>query len=202
MRLTILILTLAIASCNCTGPGKSTDDNNGTETLGDSIHKKAAGSATKAFIPENLFTLSDAEKILGEPAHLNDSTSKAPGRASGFRDSMSPYKKDAFIYHCSFQANSKDIKTGKTGIVYFVIEKYPDTATAKMVYSYYEKANMGAIGYKVLDEPGDEAWFGSSPLLIQLRKDRCIFVLKVNKMTVNTSEDDFKTVAKKIADSL
>jgi hypothetical protein len=45
--------------------------------------------------PGDLFTLSDAEKLLGESAHLNDSASKIKGADPEYIDSMSIVKRDA-----------------------------------------------------------------------------------------------------------
>ena len=152
--------------------------------------------------PSDLFTLSDAEKILGEQAHLIDSTSKIKGENSKYSDSISMVKKDASTYNSGYMANSKDKKTGKTGIVYFGFEQYPQVSSAKKVYSFYKKANENAIGFKELDDLGDEAWFGSSPLFVYVRKGDKIFVIKVNKMTSMTSLNEFNLTAKKIAETL
>src|SRR5215212_81056 len=91
----------------------------------------------------NLFTLSDAEKILGEPAHLSDSGSTAPGvgRENSVNDSVLHIKKLASSYRCAYEANVEDEKTGKTGIVYFLIEQYPQVLPAATVYSYYKRSN-------------------------------------------------------------
>jgi hypothetical protein len=150
----------------------------------------------------DLFTLSDAEKILGEQAHLIDSSVKMKGEDPKFIDSMSMFKKDAFTYNCGYMANSRDNKTGRTGVVYFGFEQYPDVSSAKKVYSFYKKTNVNAIGFKELNDLGDEAWFGSSPLFVYVRKADKIFVIKVNKMTSMTSSNEFNLIAKKIAVTL
>lgn len=139
---------------------------------------------------------------MGEPAHLTDSSSKAEGENPGFTDSMSAIKKDASIFNCGYMANAGDKKSGKTGIVYFVYEEYPQVSSAQKVYSYYKNANVGAIGFKELHDIGDEAWFGSSPLFVYVRKGHKIFVMKVNKMTSKTSVDEFNRVAEKITHTL
>jgi hypothetical protein len=149
----------------------------------------------------NLFTLPDAEKILGEPAHLSDSGSTAPGvaRENSVTDSVSHIKKLASSYRCAYQANAKDEKTGRTGIIYFLIEQYPDVLSAATVYSYYKRSNETHAGFKELHEPGYEGWYGDNPLFVYLRKENKIVVLKVNKMTSKTSSDGFNQVVKKIA---
>ncbi len=154
--------------------------------------------------PSSLFTLPDAEKILGEPAHLTDSSSTTRGVASkhAVNDSVSAVKKDASTYGCAYKANSVDKKTGKTGIVYFLFEQYPQVSSAKTVYSFYKRANENNPGFKELHGLGDEAWFGSSPLFVYVRKGDKIFVMKVNKMTSMTSSDEFNLIATQITAAL
>jgi len=152
----------------------------------------------------NLFTLSDAEKILGEPAHLTDSGSTIPGVASKYsvNDSVAPIKREASTYRCAYEANAKDKKTGKTGIVYFLVEQYPLVSSAATVYSYYKRTNENGPGFKELHDLGDEAWFGNDPLFVYVRKGNKIFVMKVNKMTSLTSLDGFNLVVKNITAAL
>src|SRR5215211_2921854 len=61
----------------------------------------------------DLFTLSDAEKILGEPAHLADSASTLSGVASkaSVNDSVLHIKITASSYRCAYEANAEDKKT-------------------------------------------------------------------------------------------
>jgi hypothetical protein len=152
----------------------------------------------------NLFTLSDAEKILGEPAHLNDSASTMPGETSkhSVNDSVAPVKRQASTYRCAYEANTKDRKTGKTGLVYFLIEQYSDVSSAATVYSYYKRSNEDKPDFKELHGVGDEGWFGNSPLFVYVRKGNKIFVMKVNKMTSLTSLDGFNLVVKNIGAAL
>jgi len=152
----------------------------------------------------NLFTVSDAEKILGESAHLTDSGSTIQGVASKHtvNDSVSPIKKEASTYRCAYEANSKDKKTGRTGIVYFLFEQYPRVSSATTVYSYYKRTNENNPGFKELHDLGDEAWFGNNPLFVYVRKGNKIFVMKVNKMTSLTSLNGFNLVVKHITAAL
>jgi hypothetical protein len=172
MRFLALII-LIFTACN--------RSNNGAATLTDSLTTTIPSQNSNS--PGNLFTLADAEKIMGEPAHLIDSASKNKGEYPKYIDSMSMTKKDAFIYSSGYMANSKDKKTGRTGTVYFRLEEYADITSAKNVYSFYKNANKNTIGFKELHDMGDEAWFGESPLFVYLRKANKIFVIKVNKMT-------------------
>lgn len=149
---------------------------------------------------KSLFTLSAAEKILGEPAHLADSGSTVPGKASktSVNDSVLPIKKMAWSYRCAYEANVEDQKTGRTGKVYFVVEEYPQVSSAATVYSYYKRSNQTHPGFKERHDVGDEAWFGDSPYSIYVRKGNKLFGIKVNKVTSKTSLDGFNQVIKNI----
>jgi hypothetical protein len=165
----------------------------------------AAANAGDVNLPDtidvtSLFTLSDAEKILGEPAHLADSGSTVPGVASktSVNDSVLPIKKMAWSYRCAYEANAEDEKTGRTGKVYFLFEQYPQISSAATVYSYYKRSNQNHPGFKERHDLGDEAWSGDSPVSVYVRKGNKIFGVKVNKMTSHTSSDGFNQVVKKI----
>ncbi|MEP7110051.1 MAG: hypothetical protein ABI760_18800 [Ferruginibacter sp.] len=175
---------------------------NGVSMVTDTVANTKVVHPQNSIHPGNLFTLPDAEKILGEQAHLIDSVSKIKGEDFKYIDSMSIVKKDASTYNCGYMANSKDKKTGKTGIVYFGFEQYPQVSSAKRVYSFYKNSNKNAIGFLELQDMGDEAWFGSNPLFVYVRKGDKIFVIKVNKMTSKTSLTEFNLIAKKIAETL
>jgi hypothetical protein len=176
----------------------------GKDTIEQSIN--AAANAKGVNLPgtidvTSLFTLSDAEKILGEPAHLADSGSTVPGVASktSVNDSVSPIKKMARSYRCAYEANAEDEKTGRTGKVYFLFEQYPQISSAATVYSYYKRSNQNHRGFKERHDLGDEAWSGNSPVSVYARKGNILFGVKVNKMTSHTSSDGFNQVVKKIA---
>lgn len=150
-----------------------------------------------------LFTLPDAEKVLGEPAHLADSGSTVPGVASGssVKDSVLPIKKTAYSYRCAYEANAEDKKTGRTGKVYFLYEEYPNISSAMTVYSYYKRSNQNHPGFKERRDVGDESWSGDSPVSIYMRKGNILIGIKVNKMTSHTSSNGFNQVIKKIAEA-
>ena len=141
--------------------------------------------------PANLFTLSDAEKILGEPAHL--------------ADSASAMKIDTFEYRSAYTANAKDQKTGKTGNIYFLFEQYATVSSAQKAYSFFKTSNENHEGVKILHDMGDEAYFhsdGQNFYFVLVRKGDKMFRMKVNKMTSTTSLDGFNQVAKKITADL
>ena len=150
---------------------------------------------------KDLFTLRDAEIILGEPAHLVDSGSTRPGVASksSVHDSVFHIKRTASSYRCAYEANAEDKKTGKTGKVYFLIEQYPTISSAKTVYSYYKRSNETHPGFKEFHDLADEGWTGNSPVAVYMRKGNQIVGVKVNKRTSHTSVDAFNKVVKNIA---
>lgn len=137
-----------------------------------------------------LFTLNDAEKILGQKAHLIDSSTTD--------------QKDAIRYQNSYKGNFVDSISKKTGAVYFLLEHYKQLSAAKERYSYIKKANEKS-GIKVLNDLGDEAYFHTDDenfYFIMVRKDARVFNMKVNKITSLTSLDDFNKVARQIVNDL
>jgi hypothetical protein len=145
---------------------------------------------TKTIIhPRDLFTLSDAEKILGESAHLSDSVSKTAKGISQFNS--------------TYTANAADKKSGKTGNIYFMFEEYPDVASAHEAYASIKKANADHEGIETLNDYGEEAYFHTDNMnfnFILVRKNNKMFRLKVNKLTPTTSREEFKTISKQIAE--
>lgn len=184
IHVTAMIVTLL--SCG----QQATYSNNNQEQIATDSIKSDEKHAASSIHYNNLFTLSDAEKILGEPAHLTDSSSSMKGEVSR--------------YTCAYFANTKDLKSKKTGAIYFLIEKFAVLSSAKEKYSFTKSANEDH-GIKVLHDIGDEAYFHSDQqnfYFIMVRKGSSVFNMKVNKLTSNTSLDEFNRIAKKITDAL
>lgn len=140
--------------------------------------------------PGRLFTKADADKIMGEPTHLADSSTKHETLLSS--------------YLCAYKANAEDSKTTKTGAVYFLIEQYPQIPSAQKKYTDTKKANE-RLGIEVLDHLGDEAYYhsdGKNFYFIMVRKGNKVFNIKVNKITSTTSLPEFKQTAHTIAASI
>ena len=165
--------------------------------------KPGVNHSSIASDPTTLFTLADAEKIMGEPGRLVDSETVAAGlgRESSPKDSVFHIKKTASFYGCAYEANKKDEKTGRTGKIYFLVEEYPNVSSASAVYAYYKRSNEHHDGFKEL-QLGDEAWYGNSPLFVYVRKKNKLMIMKVNGMTSKTSSEEFDQVIKKIAAKL
>jgi expansin (peptidoglycan-binding protein) len=141
-------------------------------------------------IPKQTLSLADAEKILGEKAHLTDSSVST--------------EQGTLIFKSSYKADAADPKNGKTGVVYFLIEEYLSDSSAHQVYASIKKANENH-GIKTLEGLGDEAYFHSDNenfYFIMVRKGNTSFRIKVNKITGNTSLDEFNSIAKKITETL
>jgi hypothetical protein len=170
-----------------------------TETVSQKTDSRApeTTSITKSsqqkdpFFNRVYFSKSDAEKILGEKAFLSDSSSTI--------------KKDTLERKTAFTAYSRDPKTGKTGIIYFMIEQYSRELSAKQAYNSIKVANENHEGVKLLHAMGDEAYFhsdGKNFYFVLVRKGKLMFRMKVNKITSHTSLSEFNLVSQKISDEL
>jgi hypothetical protein len=137
-----------------------------------------------------VFTLADAEKILGEKAHVNESkTTNKDGIA---------------VYQSAYVADALDPVTGKTGNIYFMMEEYPEAKAAGEVYHSIMEANR-PNGINELQGLGDEAYFHSDNtnfLFILARKGNKMIRMKVNKTTSHTSREAFDNTAKKIIEAI
>ncbi|MFI5203228.1 MAG: hypothetical protein ACHQF2_01940 [Flavobacteriales bacterium] len=139
----------------------------------------------------DIFTLEDAEKILGEPTLLKDSSWTTA--------------KETTTFQSSYAANSSEPATGKTGNIYFMIENHAEVSAAKKAYSAIKTANEKNAGIEDRKGLGDEAYFhsdGQNFYFMLVRKGTYMFRMKVNKITGNTSLNAFNQVAEKIAAGL
>jgi hypothetical protein len=146
------------------------------------------GPATEQAVADtSLFTLAEAEKILGEPAHLTNGTdSFDPGFATDER----------FVY----TANDTDRVSGKLGVIYFLVQTYTTVAGAHERYAFIKKANENH-GIETLTGVGEEAYFhtdGENFLFIMARKGMKVLTMKVNKTTSHTSRAGFDEVARRV----
>lgn len=140
---------------------------------------------------QDLITLTDAEKILGEPAHITDSTLSV--------------KKELTVYQCAYSANASDTLNGKTGVIFILIEQYAEESEAHNKYANIKKANENHEGIKTLNDMGDEAYFHSDYqnfYFVMARKGKRVLTMKVNKITSTTSLDSFNWVAKNITTTM
>lgn len=157
-----------------------------------SEHTPTANTPVDSLDLNKLFTLSDAERILGEKAYLK-------------RNTLTVKDDDVSTYECTYTTNAKDQKTGNTGTLYVILEDYPRLSSAEEVYNTIKKANENHEGVRALDGIGDEAYFhsdGKNFYFILARKQRKILRIKVNKITANTSLNEFNRIAKKVVELL
>ncbi|QEC53910.1 hypothetical protein [Anseongella ginsenosidimutans] len=139
---------------------------------------------------ENLLTLSNAERVLGEPGYLKDHSLTV--------------EEDISVYKAAYAAG-KDRRAGKRGILYVMVEDYSKVSSAEEVYADIKRANENHSGVKILADLGDEAYFhtdGKNFYFIIARKAGKILRLKINRITSNTSLEEFNRIAREIVASL
>lgn len=131
-------------------------------------------------------TLADAEKILGERAHITDSTMST--------------QSNIVVYKSTYTANAGNDAT--RGSVTFLFEDYKLQGDATTKYGFIKASHEGKAGFEELRGLADEAYFHSDKKnthIIMLRKGTKVVTMKVNKITPKTSEKAFREVAAKIA---
>lgn len=142
-------------------------------------------------IASKLLTLTDAKKIMGEPAKLTGNAYKKKG--------------DTLEYTCEYTALAQDAITSKTGKLYFMYEKYKGVAAAANAYKAIYQANSRHQGVEIVSGLGNEAYYHTDLTgfyFFLVRKNEKMFRMKLNKITSHSSETEFKAVAKRIVDKL
>jgi hypothetical protein len=140
--------------------------------------------------PAEMFTLAEAEQILGEPTMQTNNTES--------RDESSG------LHHITYTAKDTDRVTGKLGVIYYLLQSYTTVQGAELRYSSIKKANEDH-GIETLTGVGDEAYFhsdGTNFLYIMARKGVKVLTMKVNKTTSHTSRAAFDEVTRKIVEKL
>lgn len=136
---------------------------------------------------DKLFTLADAEQILGEQTHRTDSSVTSNDSATR--------------YHLTFMANDTDAISGNLGAIYYMGEQYRRIGVAKEKYLSIKNANADHTGVETLPGVGDEAYFhsdGTNFLFIIARKGQFVLTMKLNKTTSKSSRTEFERVAREI----
>jgi len=142
-------------------------------------------------IATKLLTLPYAEKIMGEPAQLTGNTFLK--------------KIDTLEYKCDYTAIAEDKITRKTGKLYFMYEVYASVDAAKNAYTAIYEANRHNQGAEVVSGLGDQAYYhsdGKNFYFCLVRKGENMFRMKVNKVTIHSSEKGFKEVTNLITNSI
>jgi hypothetical protein len=183
----IVIISLIVGACgDSSEPVKQKSDESMAEVVAGEIVNEVSSSVNNG----NLLTLADAEKILGEPAYLKDSSSTR--------------NNNAYTFSSSYMATARDPENGKTGAIYFLYEKYNDDAAAHKKYLDIKTANADN-GIKERGDLGDEAYFhsdGTNFYFMMIRKGPYVLTMKVNKITRKTSLDEFNKVAGELVQRL
>jgi hypothetical protein len=133
--------------------------------------------------PEVILTLTDAERILGEAGHLDEAVSYLDGGTK--------------VYISQYSANKTDEISGKTGVLYFMIEEYQSVDSARNSYESIRAANEKAAGVEPLSGVGSEAYFhsdGENFLFVLTRSEKFMIRMKVNKTTSHTDQAAFREV--------
>jgi hypothetical protein len=141
--------------------------------------------------PQNLFTIADAELILGEKAH--------------FVDSSSAQKTGLFEYKSSYSAVHTEGGAEKSRNVYFMFEDYNEAAEAQKTLNGFKESNKNHKGFSLVKDLGDDAFFHTDShnfYLIVVRKGKKMFRIKAHKLSKNTSLEAFNGVAKRITETL
>jgi hypothetical protein len=181
MRLEIFPVYLVVATVLLSGCAKSAASN----------EEPCAIEADSVAIASKQLTLSDAEKIMGEPAMLSCNTFTQRGSLPQ--------------YQCTYTALSEDDRTGKTGKLYYMSEVYVAEEVARAAYAEIYNANSGHEGVEIVSGLGNEAYYHSDDenfYFFLVRKNKSMFRLKLNKVTSHSSVESFKEVARLIVDRL
>ena len=145
--------------------------------------------ATPGTVSEPVLTLTDAEKILGEPSVITENNTSTQPNIKATR--------------LTYKAKSSE--TQKEGGLYFLLEEYKLITDAKTKYAFIQASNENNAGFKPLKDVGDEAYFhsdGENFYFIMARKGTKVATMKVNKITKSTSQDAFVETAKSIIEKL
>lgn len=170
--------------------GNKTSENPGSSTA-DTIPINNLVYQKDSFFNRVYFSQSDAEIILGEKAHISDSSSTI--------------KRDTLEIKKAYTADSKEPKSGKPVVIYFMLEEYAYDSSALNAYTFFKVANEKHEGVKVVDNLGDDAYFhsdGKNFYFILVRKGNKLLRLKVNKITSLTSINSFYQISNKITNAL
>lgn len=135
--------------------------------------------------PEIILSQTDAERILGEAGHLDETVAYSEGITK--------------VYSSQFSSNTHDQVSGKTGTIYYMFEEYPDAELAHRMYQSIFTSNEKAAGVRVVPSVADQAYFhsdGQNFLFALVRKDNHLIRIKVNKTTSHTDEAAFHELYK------
>ncbi len=154
------------------------------------VNKKA----NQISIPDsilNTFTypsLSEAEKMLKEPAHLKDSTWDFEGGVWKFK--------------CKYWANTlKDSVKWIRTEMFYAMEQFKTTAEAKSFFDSFKSENQKTLVVKELKQVGDEAFLVkdvlNNPFILILKNAR-LYKFKVYNLNRDSASDELLLLVNKI----
>lgn len=146
---------------------------------------------TPGTVSEPVLTVSDAEKILGEPAVITENNTSTQPNIKATR--------------VTYRSKSAEVGKDKAGGLYYLLEEYKLITDAKTKYSFIRASNENNAGFKPLEDVGEEAYFhsdGENFYFIMARKGTKVVTMKVNKITKSTSQDAFMETARSIISRL
>jgi len=180
----IIIMMISILACQPSQKAEVTVEKDQPANTSSKDAEKVVSTPT-AHVSETVFTVTDAEKILGEPAVITENNTSTQQNIKATR--------------VTYKAKSSE--ADKAGGVYFLLEEYNLITDAKTKYAFIHASNENHSGYQLLKDVGDEAYFhsdGENFYFIMARKGTKVVTMKVNKLTKTTSKDAFMEAAKSI----
>jgi len=141
----------------------------------------------------NLFSMEDAERILGEKVIFSDSS-------TNYANGVLRYQ---WSYRGIVEGKLKKYNKREANI-YGLIELYDKLPDAERKYTSIKTANE-YHGIEVLEDLGDEAYFHTDTVnfyFVMVRKGKYVFNMKVSKITDKTSVLEFNSVARRMTSQL
>ena len=178
MKKFILIFITTLFTSFCFGQSENSNSKNKSE------EKYPLDSS---LFPFKFISRTEAEKILGHPAHVKDSLLKLTGS----------YLRSQFHY----VTNLKDSAAGQKGMLFFGFEQFQQTSEAERAYAEIKTENEKTSVVNKLVEMGDEGFLVRDQLnfpFIMIRKNNRIFKLKTYNIKSEDSFNELQLIAKKI----
>lgn len=174
LTLVAIVLTIFCFAQSKLAPEKSTAQTQ--KSLADSL-----------FYPFKFISLSEAEKIIGHPAHLKDSLRK--------------FTEGYFRLQFTYRSNVKDSIKNTFGSLFFGFEQYPQTSGATRAFSLIKAENEKSNTLTMMNQLGDEGFLINDQFnnpFIMIRKGNRIYKLRLVNVEGKTSANDLQLLAKKI----
>jgi hypothetical protein len=139
----------------------------------------------------NTFTypsLSDAEKMLKEPAHL--------------KDSIWDFEGGAWKFKCKYWANTlKDSVKWIRTEMFYAVEQYKTAVEAKSLFDNFKSENQKTLIVKELKQVGNEAFLVkdvlNNPFILILKNAR-LYKFKVYNLNRDSASDELLLLVNKI----